>query len=263
MDIKRGWGVDLNRDVPSLDLALNMFKAFVEDKEEDGELHEFRKKYGWVAKDEEDYNNRLNIYENFWREVSEGQTIILLHRALTRIKNMSSVMDIVVFDQDHRLRLKEVIKEVNSKYFEFLKKIDPAYRKMVLFEEERFVSNILRVFDSFDLNKIKGEYKSHLMQDLEKIKIFSTPKYYKYLKEEFNPQNFLRAVKSVVENAPAPQITLEYSFDGSLALGPRKKLCPLNGKVVVEVESSRFLNFWYPEVASEMISDIIEKLNIK
>src|SRR3989338_1995012 len=261
---KRLWGVDLNRDIPSMEIALKMFKPFMEEAIDSDVLHDYRKKFAWVAKDEIDYNNRLEIYENFWGEVSKGECIILIHRALTRIKNMSSLMDIVVFnDGEHKNKIKDVIREVNIKYYEFLKKIEPAYKKMVLFEEERFVSNILRVFGAFDLDKVKGEYKSHLMQDVEKIKVFSSPKYYKYLKEEFNPQNFLRAVKSVIDNAPAPQITLEYAFDGSLALGPRKKLCPLNGKVVVEVESSRFLNFWYPEVASEMISDIIEKLNIK
>src|SRR3989338_8504890 len=108
---------------------------------------------------------------------------------------------------------------------------------MVIFEEERFVSNILRVFGSFDLDKISGEYKSHLLRDIEKIKIYSTPKYYKYLKEEFNPQNFLRAVKSVVDNAPIPQVTMEYAFDGSLAYGPRHSLTNLNEKIVIEVES--------------------------
>ena len=260
---KRLWGVDLNRDVPSKELALSKFNAFIDDEEDSDALYEYRKRYAWVAKDEVDYNNRLEIYENFWNEVRKGKFIILVHRALTRIKNMSSVMDIVVFNSEEKEKIKDIIKDVNIKYYEFLKKIDLAYKKMVIFEEERFVSNILRVFGSFDLDKISGEYKSHLLRDIEKIKIYSTPKYYKYLKEDFTPQNYLRAVKSVIENAPVPQITLEYAFDGSLAHGPKNKLLPLNGKIVIEVESSRFLNFWYPEVAADIINDIVNQINEK
>lgn len=260
---KRLWGVDLNRDIPSKKLALSNFKAFVDDEEDSDLLHDYRKKYAFVAKDETDFNNRIEIYNSFWDEVRQGEIIILVHRALTRIKNMSSVMDIVVFNSEEKQRIKTIIKDVNIEYYEFLKKIDLAYKKMVIFEEERFVSNILRVFGSFDLNKIKGEYKTHLMQDISKIEIFAAPKCCKYLKEEFTPQNFLRAVKSVVDNAPIPQVTMEYAFDGSLAHGPRNKLLPLGKKIVIEVESSRFLNFWYPEVAADIISDIVKRINDK
>ena len=57
--------------------------------------------------------------------MSKGECIILIHRALTRIKNMSSLMDIVVFnDGEHKNKIKDVIREVNIKYYEFLKKID-------------------------------------------------------------------------------------------------------------------------------------------
>ena len=112
-------GVDLNRNIPSKELALSNFNAFVDDEEDSDLLHDYRKKYAFVAKDETDYNNRLEIYNNFWDEVRQGEIIILVHRALTRIKNMSSIMDIVVFDNEHRLKLKEILKQLNSKYYEF------------------------------------------------------------------------------------------------------------------------------------------------
>ncbi|MBS3146918.1 hypothetical protein J4471_04455 [Candidatus Woesearchaeota archaeon] len=258
---KRLWGVDLNRDIPDLNLALNMFNLFKNTDDNDEKLYQYRRRYAWVAKDETDYNHRLAIYKNFWKEVNDAKYVILVHRALTRIKNISSIIDIVIVnDTKNKPKIKDIIRDTNNKYYEFLKKIEPSYKKMVMFEEERFVSNILRVSNQFSLDKINGEFETHLKQDLEKIKLFATPKYYKYLNEDFNSQNFLRAVKNVIDNSPIPQVTMEYAFDGSLAYGPRHSLTNLNEKIVIEVESSRFLNFWYPEVAAEMISDIAEKI---
>src|SRR3989344_9448182 len=67
-------GIDFNRDIPSIKTALSMYDK----SNEANEFFEYRKKYAWVARDENDYEARLKIYQSFWAEVESGSKIVLV-----------------------------------------------------------------------------------------------------------------------------------------------------------------------------------------
>ena len=255
------WGIDFNRGIPSKELALKHFKDF-QDKEYGGNLVDYRKKYAWVAIDEEDYNNRLNIYRDFWDEVKKGKTIIMIHRAFPRLKAYPSILDIVTFNSKgvNKEVLKGVIEKVNSKYYSFFKNVENDYKFMVKFEEKRFCSELLELFHEFDIDKIDKEYGDHLRKDVEKIKKYADKDIIKELEEKFTPQNFVKGVESALNNMGIPEITIEEVFTGDLAVGPKKELFPNEGKVIIEVEGSRFINFWHPHVAKDIIIDVVNGL---
>ena len=62
----RLWGIDFNRDIPSLKNAIEMFDEFSKGEITTDRAFKYMKKYAWVAKDENDYYSRLRIYQNFW-----------------------------------------------------------------------------------------------------------------------------------------------------------------------------------------------------
>jgi len=82
---------------------------------------------------------------------------------------------------------------------------------------------------------------------------------FKRMSRDFEPVNYLNAARSAIENSPLPRITLEEVFDGSLALGPKRKLFPMQEKLIVEIEVCEFLAEWYPEMTVKIIKEVIEK----
>ncbi len=261
MPRKRLWGVDFNRDIPNVQLALKSYELF--DKNIEDEMqYDYESKYAWVAKNESDYDNRLSIYQNFWAEVAKGKTILLLHRAFTRLKALPSIMDIVTFSNEgiEKSIISDIVKKVNTKYYNFLKRVEQGYKQTIYMESERMVAHVIQLYKTFDLNKVKKEKKESFTLDLKNIKKYSKDYIYKRLIDNFTPQNYLAAVKSTLEKSPTPQLTVENVFDGSLALGPKRKLFPTEGKTIIEIEPSYFLNLWYPEVTANIIRDVMKSL---
>ena len=82
----------------------------------------------------------------------------------------------------------------------------------------------------------------------------------KRLKQSFTPQNYLTTVKSALDNCPLPQVTVENAFDASLAHGPKRKLFPTKNKTIIEIETSRFMSYFYPNMTAQIMKDIIEKV---
>lgn len=261
MPRKRLWGVDFNRDIPSLKTALGAFKIFFEEKDVD-KMHDYRKKYAWVALDEPDYYNRLRIYQNFWEEVSKGECILLIHRTFSRIKAVPSIMDIVTFSEwgVKENLIKEIVQEINAKYFDFFQKVEKDYKQAVSFETKRVISDILRIYGSLQPEKIAIEFKENIERDLENIKKYAKPAVVNQLEKEFTPHHFIEAVESALENSPTPEVTMNNVYNGALALGPKRKLFPNKGKVVIEVEPNGFINFWHPHIAADIINDIVNMI---
>lgn len=266
MPRSRWWGIDFNRDIPEEKQAIELFDTFKKE-ENTKEIYEYRQKYAWVAKSEDDYYNRLRIYQNFWSEIDQSDIIILLHRSFPRIKSLPSLIDFVFLGQS-KIKpnlIKEIIKQINSDCYHFLKEANIPYKKMIAFESERVINSVLRTGKQFDIAKLEGELKSNLEKDMEKIEEYADEYIIKRLKENFTPQNYLSAVNSTLKNAPLPEITFQNAFDGSLSLGPKRKLDLLKHKIIVEVEPSRFMNFWYPHTAAKIIKSVMHNLqaNIK
>jgi len=258
---KRAWGIDFNRDIPEISIALDVYKKFVKDEEAD-ELREYRQKYSWVAKNEEDYKNRLQIYNNFWDEVKKGNFIVLIHRAFTRIKAIPSIMDLTTFDNqgmDKKI-LKEIVEEINKKYYDFLKNIEKEYKNVVKLEQERIISNIMRIYGTIELKKVGVEFKTHLENDLKAIKRYAEKESIKKLEEKFTPEHFLEAVDNALEHVGIPKITVEEVFKGILATGPKKQLFPSRNKKIIQFEPTSFLSFWYPHKGADIICDVIEEV---
>jgi len=261
MPRKRLYGIDFNRDVPSFKMAKDNFNVFKIEKDTN-KLYEFRKKYAFVAMDERDYENRLSIYQNFWDEVGDCKNILLVHRAFNRMKAYPSIIDFVTFKEKgiKRKVIDKVVDKTNKKHKLFFEKISNPYKQFILFESKRFVSNVIESYKGFNLNKFSEEIKNSFFKDLEKIKIYASPYLVKRLEENFTHHNYIECVKNALSNAPYPITTVENVFDGSLALGPERKLFPVRKKTIIEVEGSYFMNFWYPQKTAEIIRDVVGKL---
>ena len=161
----------------------------------------------------------------------------------------------------NRKRLGIVSKErVQEEFFKLLASKKPSIGFMILFEEKRLIYNTIKTFKTFDINKLSGEIKEGIEKDIEKIKEYADDNFVRQLMRDFNPNTFLDAVNSALKNSPPPMITTEHVFNGSLAFGPKRKLFPTN-KTIIEVEPSRFMNFWYPEVVADIIQKLLRRIN--
>nr|MBI4156290.1 hypothetical protein [Candidatus Woesearchaeota archaeon] len=256
MPRKRVWGIDFNRDIPPLKSAL---KAYPENQNYEEDLFEYRKKYAWVAKDANDYENRLKIYQKFWEEVGKSNEIVFIHRAYNRIKTFPSIMDVITFDGKgvDRKTMDEVIIDLNKKYEKFFKSVQKDYKESVVFETRRVVLNILRIYKTIELDKISDEFREDIEKDLLKVNQYADNIALKRIKNSLTPQNFIEAVRNAVNNAPTPHVTIEHAFSGKLAHGPYRKLQPFKDKIVIEIEPTYFMNFWHPYIAADMIIDIL------
>lgn len=262
MSRKRFMGVDFNRDIPPKNVSIDIFDDFRFDNNHE-RLHQFRLKYGWAAKNEEDYNKRLKIYNGFWKEVNTGRVIVFLHRAFTRLKVLPSVMDLTTFESKGIKKevLQKIVDDVNANYYDFFKKIEIEYKNVAYLEQERTVNNLLRIFGTFDMNKIDVEFKTNLKKDLSIIKSLAKKKTLEKLENDFSPQNFLEAARDAIENSGKPRVTVEKVFSGKLAHGPKKQLS--SGKTFIQFEPTSFIMSWYPHKTAEIISEIIKRIEEK
>ena len=258
---KRLLGVDFNRDIPPFKKATEFYKMFDEDIDHE-ELYNYRKKYAWVARDIWDYRNRLMIYKNFWRIVKKGSFIVLVHRAFTRLKAVPSVMDLSTFHGkgiDTRF-LKRVVNDINKRYSDFFNITDFEYKNVAYLEQKRVINNILRIYGNFNINNIEADFLANIKRDLKVIRKYSKKRFIERLDDDFSPQNFLLATRSALDRIGKPKITVEHVFKGSLATGPNRQLFPTRYKIIIQFEPTTFLNYWYPNEASDMIIEVINRV---
>ena len=263
MPRKRAFGVDFNRGIPKKREALELFDGFLSDKRP-VRLHKFRNRYAWTAYSDEDYNKRMKIYQSFWNEVRTGHTIAFIHAAFNRLKLIPSIMDISTFDSkgvDKEL-LGEIVHDVNEEYGKFFREIDKSYKAVVLLEEERAINNILRVSETFGLDGMNPDFLENVRADLDAIRKYTSSGVMKELEKNFTPRNFLRASKKALVNMESPRVTIEHYFRSLKSVAPKKQILRNNskGRVVMNFECSRFINFWYPHQAADMITRIMERV---
>lgn len=262
---KQMYGMDLNREIPPEDSALNLWPEFVKDENKE-RLKKFRGTYSWTSMDREDYRNRHMIYSDFWRTVRRsGNIIIFLHTQFTRIKNFPSIMDVITY-QGRGVKseiIEAMVEKTNRKYDKFFREIDRKYRNSVYFEHMRIIERIKRVFPKFSLDDLKVEYRSNVLADMEVMRKYAEKKSMKRLEKKFNEKNYLSAVKSALGSARSrkvhPRITIESIFKGQKALSMKKPLFA-DGKIVMEVETTRFFGNWYSRTVSEIVMDILKEV---
>jgi hypothetical protein len=261
MPRKRAFGIDYNRGIPGKKESIELFQGFMKD-EAPRKLYNFRNRYAWVSFSEEDYRKKKQIYTSFWNEVRSGEVIALIHSAFNRLKLIPSIIDISTFDSrgvDKKL-LDGIVDDINEEYGKFFKEIDRAYKAVVLLEEERAVQAIMRVSDSFGLDDMNPDFLDNIKADLDAMRPYVTKDDMKALEEDFTPRNFLSLAKKALMKMEPPRITVEHYFKALKSVAPKKQLLVgRNRRIVMNLECCRFINFWYPHMAAEMIVKILER----
>lgn len=260
MPRKAGFGIDFNRTVPDKEEAIDIWEDFIEDKNPE-DLKKFRDKFSFACKDEEDYNNRVSIYNNFWREAEAFKNLVFIHRKFTRLKNYPSIIDVITYSGKgvDMEKAQSSINKANEKYAGFFKQIEDDYKQAILLETKRVLERITRLY-GFELGKIKLEYKEHILKDLEIIKSFASPDIVSDLLNNFTEDNFMAAAEDVLHLAGPPLVTLERIFKGAKAQETKALL--FKNRNMIEFECNAFIGYWYPKEASEIILDILKDLGI-
>ena len=254
-------GIDFNRDIPPEKLSLSMWSDFLGDVHSD-ELASYRRRYAWVAKNSADHEARLRIYNNFWGLVRKGNIVVFVHRKFTRMKNFPSMMDVITYQGrgvDNAI-ISDIVEKVNEKYADFFFKVEHKYKQAILLEQQRVVDRIEGLFSGFSLKTMRLDYRKHVLEDMAVVRRFADRRFYKRLKHNFNKNNFMLACRSALKKPNVPGITVESIFKGSKARRSKAPLFKRDHKIVMEVECNQFLGYWYPDVAAEIIVDILSRL---
>jgi len=258
---KRLFGIDFNRSMPPKKQALDFYRLFENDIEKKG-LKKYRERYGWVASNEQDYSKRLSIYSNFWSTIRLlGNFIIFIHRSFTRMKNYPNVMDVITFQGqgvDKKI-VEEIVKKLNKKYQPFFSDIESAYKGSVIREQKNILDRVEEKFQSIELSKIEVGYRENMRNDLNVIKKYASKRLFARLERNFTKTNFILTSKNAMKNMPTPHITVESIYSGRLCLGPKRHLLGMN-KVVLVIECNKFINYWHPDIAAQIIVDMVRKI---
>ena len=258
---KRLFGIDFNRGIPPKKHALDFHRLFENDIERK-KLKKYRDKYGWVASNEQDYSKRLSMYNNFWSTIKLlGNFTVFIHRSFTRMKNYPNVMDVITFQGQgvDRKIVGEIVKKLNKKYQPFFRDIESAYKGSVIREQQNILARVEEKFQSIELSKIGLEYEENIRNDLKIIKKYASKRLFARLERNFNKTNFILVSKNAMKNMPTPHITVESIYSGKLCLGPKKHLVGMNNIVLV-IECNKFINYWYPDTAAQIIVDMVRKI---
>jgi len=242
-------GIDFNRDVPPIDMAIGMYPKFI-NRTNGSDVRQYKNKYAFVTSNKKDYYERLRIYKALWSYIrASGDLIIFLHREYALIKNYPSVMDLITFNDCGIRRdvLKKIVDDVNDSNKDFFSKIENNFKNVTYMEE-------LRTFE------LKDFFETEKKDAVKIIKQYADSKIYNKLKNEATENNFLVACKSALRNMPKPSITLEKIFSAESAIGPKKEIIKNGNKVAIEIEINSFMSTWYPKETASIIIDIINKI---
>ncbi len=258
---KRIYGIDFNRDVPPKSSSIGLWSEFVKDKKR-GKLESYRKEYSWTAVDPGDHRKRTQIYSDFWNTVRKsGSVVVFVHRQYTRMKNFPSVMDIITYEGrgvDKKV-METIVGKTNRKYRKFFAHIERDYKNAIKLEHRRVVDRVKAIFSEFDLRKIKVEYKKNIKKDINVMKKYTRRSEQRKLERKFSEENYLSLIKSALRKRVRPRITVEHVFKGKQAMDSKNPMFTGKG-IVMEVEVTNFLGYWFPRVAARMITDMLEDL---
>lgn len=253
------YGIDFNRDIPPKHLAINLHNELIQEYDYT-KLHEFKKKYAWLAKDDNDYYKRLNIYQNFWSELEDSDKILLFHKAFTKMKAIPSILDIIPIKGNQTL-LNSIVQGINKKYEPFLKGIERDFKQAVLIETKRTIRSLTKYYGEFDVKLIDENIHQNFKKDLDNLLRYANSYTLKKLKEHWSIHNYMEAIRSALNNSPSPHVTVAHVHNASLAHGAKRKLLNTSKKLVLELEINEFAGFWHAEKIAEIIADLYQYLN--
>ncbi|HDD46498.1 MAG TPA: hypothetical protein ENG42_03405 [Candidatus Aenigmarchaeota archaeon] len=252
-------GIDFNRHLPPKDMALIFWDIMTSNSER---AEWYRSNYAFVAKNEEDYERKRSIYEEFWNSVKgAGNIIIFMHTQNTTLKNFPSLMDVITYKGDgvDKNLVSEIVDEINNKYELMFKKMEKPYKNAIFLEELRFINDVLRKRGEFTLEAAKRYSKARVVKTIGVIKKYVDSEAYEGLIERFNEREFMKAVMLVLRKDIAPKVTVELNFFGDMAK-KIKKLFVFKKNIVMDIELNLFLNKWYPDIAASIVLHILSRI---
>jgi len=266
----RVYGIDFNREIPDLDVALDMYSKFLKNSSTDL-CHQYKRKYSFVAENKKDYQEKVRIYKKFWSYIrTSGDFIIFIHTLISRLKNFSSIIDLITFNSrgiDKHI-LNKIIGEVNEANAKFFKRIESDYKQVILLEQKRIVNSIsidkinlekdMKIADQWCYKKIDSKSSLVLQKNKDYLDFLQNRKI--NLNDRNTKRILLKIFKYVLKNAPTPKITLENIYNAETAIGPIKEIVKNGRKIAIEVEINSFISRWYPEETVKIIIDIINKI---
>ncbi|MBN1896365.1 MAG: hypothetical protein JW789_01400 [Candidatus Aenigmarchaeota archaeon] len=237
----RDFGIDFNRAAPGKKDALSYHMKYETREMSNVFWSKYMDKYAWTASDERDHNMRLGIYRDFWNSADEKDSIVIIHRMMSRLSNSYSVMDVTGFGISAS-EMEKAVKSVNRKFRKvFDKRRNDFIDFILLLAHERFHY----IHDKLDIEHVFNEFYD---QDLKFLGI-----------DECTENGFVETARLKMKKMK-PEVTFRKFFIGKLSHGIKNIS---RGKKVLQIEVSSFLCNWYPDIASIIITKLSEELLVK
>jgi len=228
---ERHIGIDFYRSPPDEKGALENFEFFLLKKKRMS--RPFRKKYAWVAKDSDEHEYKKNTFANFWGEFSsEKRPVFFIHRQFLNPIRHPSIIDVIPFNNEKKVR--EVVREINAKYTDFLNDMLPMYKQSFYFKSEciRFKQTLKKTLNPRVFRNIEPKLQRRL--------------------ERFDRK---------ISKYPHLKLTFMKNFKGSAVREQISKTFPEDFEhPIIQFEISEFLSRRFPEVAIKLIKEFEKKL---
>lgn len=227
---ERKMGIDFYRNIPDMKMAIKRYNIFGE--KEKGGGFSFRKKYAWVAANENEHEHKKNIYMKFWNIVKEsGLPAVFVHRQFLNPIRHPSLIDVVTFNCKHDTG--RVIRDLNIKNKALFEKLMPMYRSAVSFKNHcvLFKQEIDSQFGVSMFEHKKPKLKT-------RIELFHK-KMAKY---------------------PNLQITHRKNFSGKILKNLLDSGVLESKTPAIQLEISEFLTRLFPDIAIHISMDIVNSL---
>lgn len=234
----RDFGVDFNRAPPEEKDSLRMNSILKSGKIDQDAYYKYKREYAWIAEDEKDQNQRLQLYRSFWSEVDKNDTAVLIHTMYVTPKTCKSLIDIFTSGIDENA-MKSVIEKINRKYAAFFGKIKKDFTDYMVLNEKRSIEFVKRT----PKDKVEKEFTYDLDTHMKIVGAKSV-------------DGILPGIGKYMKNIE-PKVTVRHVFSGAVSHG-LKNLS--EGTRIIQVEVSIFLSQWYPDVASDIICEIVRSL---
>jgi hypothetical protein len=229
---KIDFGIDFFRNPPTKKLSMKYYDIIRNSPKK--KSYVFRKKYAWTAKSERDHESKKRIYRNFWQEIKKHRKnpIFFIHRQFLNPIRHPSIIDVIPFNYDNEIQ--SMISSLNNDYQKIFSKIFPFYKKAFYFKTDCV------------LFKEKMEKSTHLKMFRGK-----KPKIHKRIKR------FSQRIK----REPYVMLTFKKNFMGeSIKRHIQREIMPTR-QPLIELEISEFLTERFPNIAIQIIRDMIKMVN--
>jgi hypothetical protein len=263
---KGRYGIDYFRESATMEEAVKMFHA---SKNNGYDLrYRFEKKYAFFARDEEEYLEKSNAYNQFWTTVEtlapKNPVFVLMHSQGTRMKNFPSLLDITTLDGEwmNEEKVRSVLAEINDKNKNIFESLKTELKKYACSWAELWLKNaVLYRFGEFELKKLQGAYKVTIEDDVKKAAALlkQNPK---PLIKNLTWKSYINLIEECVKKSNF-EVTYQNAFNGEPGRARIRKLLDHCGGEAVLFETSTFLNETHPNVSIRLVADVLSAIERK